>query len=54
VLKKEFKYIPNADAAKEKPDENGISDAMVNTLLSYAIYLEAYWISSSNLHSKPM
>jgi template-activating factor I len=30
VLKKEYKYAPPASAADDKPDENGITDAMLD------------------------
>jgi len=30
VLKKEYKYIPPSDAAVNQPDEDGVSDALVN------------------------
>ena len=30
VLKKEYKYIPHPEAPSETPDENGITDSMVD------------------------
>ena len=30
MLKKEYKYIPPSDAAVNQPDEDGVSDALVN------------------------
>ena len=30
VLKKEYKYIPPGDAAVNQPDQDGVSDALIN------------------------